>query len=383
MIWINFLHLYQPGSIGNRAIEDAIEKSYARIAAALEKNPHIKFTLNISGCLLLRIEELGFDNLIERFRKLIKNGQLELVGSASYHPLLPLIPVDEAKKQIKENEGILKKYFGENLKLQGFFLPEMAYSSKVGKLIKSLGYKWIILDEISATEKINPEIGYEDAGTGLKVIFRSRKVSQTFVPETLLSSHSHDIIITATDGELYGLRHNDPTGKLEKLLTLNHHETQTVSEFINKRSLTKKIVLRPSNWESTEEELGNGLAYALWYNENNPLHKELWKLAGLAHKTLKKFKNDSNCEWADWHFKRGLASCTFWWASAKDFRDIFGPLAWSPDDIERGVNDLVRAIRSIKDKDSLPQKLRAEKLNAKIRRMIWEKHWTQSTNTQI
>jgi len=376
MIWINFLHLYQPGNIDGRLIKDAVEKSYERIVAALEKNPHIRFTLNISGCLLLRMDELGYSDLIRRIKTLIEKGQVELTGSASYHPIIPLIPKDEAISQIKENEQILLKCF--NYKPRGFFSPEMAYSPKTSKLIKALGYEWLILDEISAAEPINRTSAYEDRASGLKVIFRSRSISQTFVPETILAlanKNSNETIITATDGELYGLRHIDPQGKLESLLKLTTYKTKTISEFLDTSS-AGPVTLRESTWESDEDELENGLPFALWYNKNNAIHKELWKLTALACKTIKTFEKDKNYAWAKWHLARGMASCMFWWASGKDLRHVFGPICWSPDEIERGTNDLIRSIRALESEEAKPIKLRAEKLHAKIRYAIWKKHWT-------
>lgn len=376
MIWINFLHLYQPGNTEDRFIKDAVEKSYKRIVSALEKNPHIKFTLNISGCLLLRMDGLGYGDLIQRIKTLVEKGQVELTGSASYHPILPLIPKDQAISQIKENEQILLKYF--NYKPRGFFSPEMAYSPKLSKLIKSLGYEWLILDELSAAEPIDKASAYEDKASGLKIIFRSRSISQTFVPETiadLANKNSNETIITATDGELYGLRHIDPQGKLESLLKLTSYGTKTISEFLAGVP-TKPIDLRESTWESSEDELKNELPFALWRDKNNEIHKNLWKLTALACKTIKKFQDDTNYAWARWHLVRGMASCMFWWASGKDFRHVFGPICWGPDEIERGANDLIRSIRALESESAKPMKLKAEKLHAKIRHAIWKRHWT-------
>jgi len=121
MLWINFLHIYQPPDSENYVIKEATEKSYVRIVSALEKNPAAKFTMNITGCLIERWQELHYFDLIERIKKLIAAGQIELTGSAMYHCLLPLTPKPEAARQIKENTRILKSVFGDELKLRGFF----------------------------------------------------------------------------------------------------------------------------------------------------------------------------------------------------------------------------------------------------------------------
>ncbi len=387
MLWINFLHLYQPANADAHVIKEATEESYLRIVRALEDHPGIKFTLNITGCLVLRWDHMGYGDLIGRIKKLIKKKQIELVGSAAYHPILPLISEKEAIKQVKEQEKILKKYFGEK-KPNGFFLPEMAYSPKIGKLIKKLGYKWIILDEIAYNGKLKQvdfNKKYYDKETGLKIIFRSRDLSKGYVPDKLwelikrreeTKSPIGDLVsLTATDAELYGLRHIDHTAEFESLLKYKNLKTQTMSEFI--KNTRGKDAARPlaCSWESHEKELKNKIPYALWYNKKNKIHQKLWQLANLVYKTVEKNEKDKNCYWARWHLVRGLSSCTYWWASAKDFR-LFGSISWSPDEIERGVNELIRSMRALEGEKTRKDKIKAEKLYIKIKQMIWHKHWT-------
>jgi predicted glycosyl hydrolase (DUF1957 family) len=383
MLWINFLHLYQPVNADARVIKEATELSYLRLVKALEENSNIKFTINITGGLILRWEELGYQELIARINNLIKKGQIELTGTPAYHPLLPLIPKEEAIRQIKENETILRRHFGKNFKPRGFFMPEMAYSPKVSRIIKKLGYEWIILGEIVEKGKLGKTDFnkiYEDKNSGLKIIFRSRELSESYVPETLdkmIKKEKNDsLVITATDGELYGLRHNDPTGEFEKILKNPNLETKTISEFIDEHEKLEKIKPVSGSWVSTEKELKNGQPYILWLDKKNKIQKNIWKLANLAYKTTEKYKNDSNYSWARWHLVRGLASCTFWWASGKNFSHIFGPHAWSPDEIERGVNELIRSIRTLDDVATRKTKIKAEKLYIKIKQMVWKNHWT-------
>jgi len=383
MQWLNIIHFYQPANIDDWKIKEAVEKSYLRIIRALEENPKIKFGLNITGCLLSRLENLGYNDLIDRISKLIKNGQLELLGSAAYHPLLPLIPSNEAINQIKENEEILKKFFGLN-RPTGFFLPELAYSSKAGQLIKRLGYQWIVLDEISKIGKLkdtDTSRVYLDRSSGLKIIFRSRTLSKSYPPDELrkiISPESIDkYFITATDAELYGLRHEDPTGEFEKFL--KHPELKTIlpSEFIKKEKVFEIIFPINSSWDTGAKDLKKNMPFALWQNNNNSIQKKLWELAGQAIKAVEENKKDKNYYWARWHLARGLSSCTFWWASGRDFRPEFGSLAWSPDDVERGANDLIRAIRSVENKKTKKDKIKAEELLSDIGRELWITHWNK------
>lgn len=385
------MHLYQPANADDGRIIEATKKSYERIVRGLEEHPWVKFTMNISGCLVLRWAELGRTDLIERIKRLVAMGQIELTGTVAYHPLLPLTHKREIVKQVKENEKILKKYFGQS-RPKGFFSPEMAYGVTVAKLIKKLGYKWIILDEMAAARAQDflwQQI-YKDKASDLKVIFRSRKFSGSYVPDFLNNltprppllrkereeaKRMGEVIITATDGELYGLRHEDPTGEFEKLLKNKKIKTKLISDYISGFKNIDKIKLRPSNWESTEEELKKKSPYFSWRNKKSKIQKKIWQLAELSYEIVESREDDENYQWARWHLVRGLASCTFWWASEKDFSHIFGPFAWSPDEIERGVNELIRSVRSLHDSTARKTKMKAEKIYAKIKEMVWTRHW--------
>lgn len=393
MIWINFLHLYQPANIEDYKIREALDKSYWRLLRLVEEHPNLKMTWNISGCLLERIEGLPKNNFIERLNHLVKRGQIELTGSAAYHGLLPLLPEGEVISQIKNNEKILKKYFGASFKKAGFFLPEMAYSPQVAKIIKTLGYQWLILDEVSRGGKnlhFDFNHVYLDKVSGLKIVFRSREFSGAYPPDKLiflLKEHRNNlknqglenerIIITATDAELYGLRHEDPSGEMEKIVKDRELKTEKLSEYI-KKSYSKKekaIKIYSSSWESSLTEIKNNKPFDVWINKNNKIQVNLWKLANLCLALDKPYKDDQNYYWYRWHLVRGLASCTFWWASARDFSKIYGPYAWSPDDIERGLEDMIRAVRSLSDIKTKAKKLEAEKYYLRIKELIWQYHW--------
>ncbi len=400
MLWLNFLHFYQPANTEFYNIRKALDKSYWRLLRLVEEHPEIKMTFNISGCLLERLEEAKEKAFLDRLKFLVKKGRIELTGSAYYHGFLPLLPEKEVVRQIKDNEKILKKIFGKNFKAAGFFLPEMAYSVAVAKIVKRLGYEWIILDEIalSGGTKLRPDINklYIDEVSGLKVIFRDRQLSSSYPPDKLLGEIKAKLVkktdglliekinISATDAELYGLRHEDPSGEMEKIVKVKDIKFLTLSAYINKLSKKKaqKIKIWPCSWESTDKEVRAGQAYALWQNKNNKIQTLLWKFAYLALALDEKYKKDKNYSWYRWHLSRGLASCTFWWASARDFSKIFGPYAWSPDDIERGLEDLVRSVRSLNDKKTKKQKLEAEKYYLKIKKLIWEEHWKKHWQKQ-
>jgi predicted glycosyl hydrolase (DUF1957 family) len=379
MWWINFLHLYQPANLEPELIKEAVAKSYRRLIQLLEKKTNLKMTMNISACLIERLEEEGYTDLINRLKSLVAGHRLELVGSAAFHGFLPNLPAEEVIWQIEYQEKVLKKYF--NLKnIKGFFIPEMAYHPQVAKIIAQKNYQWLILDEIASTKDIDFNYIYKDKDSGLKVVFRQREYSNAYPPDKInilrRQKETPKAIVTAVDGELYGLRHLDPQAQLERIVFWSSLKTATVSEYINSnQEEIKEIQLRKSSWESTEKELKANNPYILWNDPKNDIQQALWQLANLALSMKTKYPLDKNLSWYRWHLNRGLASCWFWWASAYDFTHNYGPLAWSPDQIEKGINDLLRAIRSFENQDSKEEKIRAEKLVAKLRQDIWLKHW--------
>ena len=121
MVWLNFIHLYQPANSPAERINEAVQKSYLRLTRLLEENPDLRFTANISACLLERLRDGGFDELLERWRRLISSGRLEVVGSAAYHAFLPLVPESEAIYQIKRQEELSQEILGADIRGGGFF----------------------------------------------------------------------------------------------------------------------------------------------------------------------------------------------------------------------------------------------------------------------
>jgi hypothetical protein len=160
----------------------------------------------------------------------------------------------------------------------------------------------------------------------------------------------------------------------EKVLEQPNIKTLTVSDFLS--GLKEKVALKPlaSSWESTTEELERSEPFIVWQNDKNKIQKLLWQLADFSITTVNRNQTDVNYYWARHHLDRGLSSCAFWWASARDFK-LFGSIAWNPDEIERGANQLIKSIRSLADFNTQAAKITGEKLYLKIKQLIWYKHW--------
>ena len=110
VIWINFLHMYQPPWQDKGVVERVSIESYDYLVTLFEEYNNFKCSLNITGNLIEQLEGLRPD-ILKRLQKIVKSGQIELTGSSKYHALLPLLSTKEAKRQIKLNQEVLGGYF--------------------------------------------------------------------------------------------------------------------------------------------------------------------------------------------------------------------------------------------------------------------------------
>ncbi|MFA7169472.1 MAG: hypothetical protein WC178_01330 [Candidatus Paceibacterota bacterium] len=383
--WVNFLHIYQPPEQNEHIFHEVARESYFEIAKFFDLYDGLKLTMNLSGSLLEQLIKYQYDTLLDDFRRAFTGGEMELVGSAMYHPILPFLPESEIERQILLDEKIKQEIFGKEYERRGFYIPEMAYSRKVAEVLDEMGFKWIILDEISFNGKLDSfdkEKIYKIKELNLRVIFRDRKVSDYFVPEKIKEISGQIIgknknIITATDGELYGHHHQDFYNKTKAAFTDGNIRSLKASDFIEEFGSDDLEEIDPidSNWESQEEDLENNIPFSYWNVAENEIQKQMWGLAYLVIESVESRRDDDRYDLARRLLDKGLSSCHFWAASGKQ-STIWKDTIWNPDVIERGALFLIRSMRSVCEMD-VETRIKAEKKFAEIDRLVWDKHWNK------
>jgi hypothetical protein len=354
MKWANFLHIYQPADQQPDILAAIIDQSYRPILTHLRDNKNVRLTLNITGALFELFDKYGHQDIIDILRDLYKSGRIEFTGSAKYHAFLPFISADEMKRQIIANTKTLAFYLGEDFKPKGFFPPEMAYKRDILPIIESLGFEWIILDEIACTGvpgEVDYTKIYKIKNSNLDVYFRERRLSNLIMsavvrsPETLEEAMKDDMesgryLVTAMDGETFG--HHRPG--LENMLFDILHDTKfdfiTISEIPN--FYKERIEIEPvvSTWASSKEDIDRGVQFLSWSDPENKIHSWQWELVDIVLKQVYAMdtKNESY-EKVREQMDRALASDHFWWASAKPW--------WSVEMIEDGAYRLLDTLRMI------------------------------------
>ena len=123
------------------------------------------------------MHDFGYDDLLGLIKTIASRGQIEFTGSGKFHPLLPLIPEPEIRRQIKLNNETNKHFFGKLYHPRGFFPPEMAVSGEVFNTVKKMGFEWIIMSGIANTLPKFPTNHISIHPSGLKVLFRDDYIS--------------------------------------------------------------------------------------------------------------------------------------------------------------------------------------------------------------
>lgn len=356
MRWANFLHIYQPVEQQAEILESIVVQSYRPILEGIKDRPKVRLTLNINGALLELFDKYNYTDLIDTLRKIGRGGQVEFTSSSKYHAFLPFLEKDEIIRQIKINDETNKFFLGDAYKPQGFFPPEMAYKEDLVPIIESLGFKWIILDEIAHSGepgRVDYSKVYKIKGSSLSVFFRERRASNLIMSAvvrsgaTLLEAMKTDIksegyLITAMDGETFG--HHRPG--LEKLLfDIFDSLSLALIQISDIEKNYKDVVdISPikSTWASSKSDIDQGIQFLSWSDPENAIHKWQWELVSLVLSEVKAMdQNHSRYQMVRKKMDIALASDHFWWASGKPW--------WSMEMIEDGAWRLLDTIRNIPD----------------------------------
>jgi len=373
--WAQLLHFYQPPTQVPSVLKRICDESYRPLLQVLEEYPDARVSINFNGVLTDMLIDCGHGDVIDGLRSLAENGQLEFTGTGKYHPILPLIPKEEVKRQIDLNTQTNRRSFGKAYAPQGFFPPEMCYSQDILQPIIKSGYHWIILSGIACPAEWPMDVIYkaEHEGQNLMLFFRddvlSNRISFQDLGAKKFIAHLEEwqgkreniYVVTAMDAETYG-HHiqgwertflakvyeelGPPTEPLEevkqaKVLAGQHAslltngeaaakiQMVTISQLLELFPQGQTIEPRPSSWSTTADDIKAGNYYPLWQDKKNEVHRLQWEHLSicieLVNKALECADNEESRRSAT--LARGLLdraehSCQMWWASNHPMWDI-------------------------------------------------------------
>jgi len=349
MYWANFLHFYQPPTQKKVWVDRITKESYRRILKGLLDNPKAFITFNINGVLFDLWQEFGHTDVIKMVGELLQRGQIELTGSAKFHPLLPKIPPEEVRRQIELNTETLRRYLGDVYQPKGFFPPEMAYDANLAKVVKEMGFTWIIAEELSHPKGVSYDRIYQEEESGIIIFFREREISYKILSGQLGTGKlflealgervtKNEYLLTAMDGETFGHHRPGMDRALLELLSLPEVPTVLLSQLPEKFPQVERVRARPSTWALMEKDLEKKVPFARWDDPDNEIHQLQWQLTEMAIRAVRESRDPGKArEMLD----RALHSDQYWWASARPW--------WSLEMIERGAFELKETVLAVPD----------------------------------
>jgi alpha-amylase len=115
---------------------DLIEKN-------IKKNPGFKISFSITGTWLEQAEKWDYA-LIEQIARMVKTGQVEIVGETYYHSLSFFYNLEEFEEQVKLHDEKVFELFGVHPKV--FRNTELAYNDNLAMWADQKGYTGILAE---------------------------------------------------------------------------------------------------------------------------------------------------------------------------------------------------------------------------------------------
>jgi len=211
------LHNHQPVGNFDGVFEAAEAESYSPFLDVLEQYPEIPISLHLSGSLLEWLVEHRAD-YVDRVRRLVERGQIEILGGPFFEPILASIPRRDRVGQIEAYSGYLKQLFAADVR--GMWVPERVWEQSFAGDIAAAGIEYTILDDYhfrAAGLHQDRLFGYyitEDEGRLVKIFPGSERLRYTIPfadPQVTIDylrstfeKTANPVVVLGDDGEKFG-----------------------------------------------------------------------------------------------------------------------------------------------------------------------------------
>ena len=316
--------------------------------------------LSLSGTLLETLSNPAFQ---ERVYGIVKCGDLlwhlqnrsifEVLGSAYYHPVLPLIPPHDREEQMRRWQGIGRHLFWRT-DFQGFWPPEMGFCMELIPVLRKLGYRYVLVDS-KHVEPVQPmrweELRYRPhlarhGNDEIIVFVRDRELSNAqlsgmdtgwFMQEVHQRTQYCDfppLVLTATDGDNGGwFRNTSGKGNFwqvcyRPLLDLARRgETEIepifLHEYLDRFGVSGEVRVRTGAW-NTGWHHGEGFVQWTGSEAQRQALDRVRQFSDELRATREKIRLShldsplvaGHIEQAQWHLLRAETSCNFYWGEA-------------------------------------------------------------------
>jgi len=300
LVKINFIftiHFHQPIGQLKWVNERVYENSYKLLLDIFKKYADLKFTIHISGPLLMYLRDT-FPDWIEEIAKLGDYGTFEFLAGSLGEAILPLLPVEDRLYQVKEYLRFFENIFG--FKPKGLWLPERVWEPSLPEPLVRNGIEYVLIDDstLYRSGRSEPDNYYvwltEDSGyklkiffidTGLRYVLPWRSSEEVF--NYMLSKGSDTserVIVWGSDAEKFGEWRDREWAVwwlndfLSKIRVRRDIRMVHPSEYIREYGV-KGLLYLPSGSYDKMLEWSSGFFrnFLVKYRESNNMHKKmLW-----------------------------------------------------------------------------------------------------------
>ncbi len=344
------LHAYQPPTQPQEVIDKIYRESYDPVIRFIEDNPSSFISLDLAKSLGERMPQ----EFLQRIRALHVNQRIELVNTAAYHYLLPLVPGNVVKRQLELNREFYQENFTGRDPVPGVFLPELAYSPKLPRLLFDRGYPWFLADDRAFSnqrrrlplEDRSPQNWipvFQDCGAILqsqewheKLIEAKYESGKHFAYE-LLKSHRRwraqikndkdSYVVIAVDFETFGHHHKGLVEKFFPSFFAEIERWRKNCEVVRLDFIFNHFIKIPvgeemqtGSWATSKEDLDRGIPFPLWNHPDNPFHRAWNEFMNLTFEVapptpspeLQELLNKAFYSCSPWQYSNGNKGVAGW-----------------------------------------------------------------------
>jgi len=212
------LHNHQPVGNFDHVFHDACDRSYLPFLQVLENFPSISMAFHFSGSLIEWLEP-NRPEVLELLQKLIKRGNIEVLGGGFYEPIMAMIPEKDQIGQIQKMNVWARQNLDYDIK--GNWLTERVWEPHLAQNFTKAGIDYMVVDDFHfLTTGVDPERlnGYyytEQEGHVLSVFPISQKMRYAMPfedPEVAIdilgkyaTEDGNSLVVMADDGEKFGI----------------------------------------------------------------------------------------------------------------------------------------------------------------------------------
>lgn len=223
MLFVNFtFHFHQPVGNFGFVVDKAYEDAYGPLIRALLEHPGFRCSLHVSGCLFDHLAG-KHQEFTDNLRELCGRGQVEMLASGYYEPILTEIPYCDAIRQVGQMRQFIQENFGQEA--TGFWCTERIYDQNLPEIAANSGLKYTLLDDYLILrgvddDQIHRHMAVSEGDAELTVFPISEKLRYLvpFHPVSHLAAHLQDldrryqslgikapIAVFGDDGEKFGV----------------------------------------------------------------------------------------------------------------------------------------------------------------------------------